>query len=111
MFKIEKMNNKITLTRGDHADLKVLLSDELGDTYEMKKGDYLTFTMKKNIYDKTISLKKTTFDTPVINFVKADTNELSFGEYIYDIQLTTADEEVFTVIPPSIFVVGEEITE
>ena len=111
MFNIEKITNKITLTRGDSAELEVVLSDELGATYEMQETDCLTFTMKKILDATAIELKKTVLGTNIFNFVPADTKKLSFGKYYYDIQLKTASDEVYTVIPSSEFVVGEEISE
>ncbi len=111
MFDIEKITNKITLTRGDSAELEVVLSDELSATYEMQESDCLIFTMKKSFDDTVIALKKKVIGTNIFNFVPADTKKLSFGKYYYDIQLETASGEVYTVIPSSEFVVGEEISE
>ena len=39
-----------------------------------------------------------------------DTKELSFGKYLYDIQLTTADGDIYTVIPPTTFEILKEVT-
>ena len=111
MFVVEKNSKKITLTRGDNAELFVSLSDETGAPYELQTGDILTFSMKRKIADDELVLEKEITSGNVFVFVPSDTANLSFGKYLYDIQLNTAGGEVYTVIPPSNFVVGEEITE
>ena len=39
-----------------------------------------------------------------------DTAELKFKTYVYDIQLTRANGQVQTIVKPSQFVVGSEVT-
>ncbi len=111
MFLIEKTTNNITLTRGDTAEIEVSLVDDDGTVYEMQPGDFLTFSMKKDLNDKTYALKKYTDGTNIFKFVPSDTASLSFGKYKYDVQLTTSEGAVYTVIPPSVFTVGEEVSE
>lgn len=110
MFVVEKFTKKITLTRGDNAELAVSLSDEAGNLYELQPGDTLTFSMKKDITDDELALEKEITSGNVFVFVPSDTANLPFGKYLYDIQLNTVGGEVYTVVPPSNFVVGEEIT-
>ncbi|KXB93796.1 hypothetical protein HMPREF3033_00223, partial [Veillonellaceae bacterium DNF00751] len=40
-----------------------------------------------------------------------DTKALEYWQYVYDVQLIKADGFVTTVIPPSVFEVGEEVTD
>lgn len=110
MFVVEKFTKKITLTRGDNAELAISLFDEFGNAYELQPGDSLTFSMKKEVTDESLALEKEITSGNVFNFVPSDTANLPFGKYLYDIQLNTAGGEVYTVIPPSNFIVGEEIT-
>ena len=39
-----------------------------------------------------------------------DTKFLSFGKYLYDVELTTASGDVYTVIVPTTFEVLKEVT-
>lgn len=48
------------------------------------------------------------YDSPMFNF--AETERLAYGTYVYDIQLTTEDGTVDTVVPPHPFVLKEEVT-
>lgn len=111
MFVVDKYTKNILLTRGDSAELVVSLADSLGIPYEMGSDDTLVFSMVNEIGDKDVLLRKEIKDSNVFKFIPDDTNKLPFGKYFYDIQLTTADGEVYTVVPPSSFVVGEEVTE
>ena len=45
-----------------------------------------------------------------LNFPPADTHELDFGKYVYDVELTTGTD-VYTVIEPSCFEVMKEVTD
>ena len=46
----------------------------------------------------------------IVNLESADTANLKFKTYVYDIQWTKADNSVTTLIPASKFVVTEEVT-
>ena len=109
MFVIEKYTNKITLTRGDSAEIAVSLTDNLDIPYEMQEGDTLTLSVKRQIGDEEYLLQKT-IDTDTFKLEPDDTNSLLFGRYIYDIELTTNSGKVHTVIPLSTFVIAEEVT-
>lgn len=56
MFKI--IGAKIFLTRGDTAfiDIKILRMD--GTEYQLKAGDQVLFTVKKNARDETVLFQK-----------------------------------------------------
>jgi hypothetical protein len=107
MFKI--IGAKIFLTRGDTAfiDIKILRMD--GTEYQLKAGDQVLFTVKKNARDETVLFQKTPVDG-IIKISPADTDHLRFGDYVYDCQLRTYDGIVQTFIPPSLFRVTEEVT-
>lgn len=106
MFRIE--NDKIYLTRGDSAGFSVKLYDG-EEEYELQPGDQLTFTVRKTVYSPEIVIQKTLTDIEVPIF-PSDTNNLSFGDYVYDVQLNFANGDINTVIPPSLFQVMEEVT-
>ena len=109
MFVVEKFTKNIVLTRGDSAELVVSLTDNLGVPYEMASDDKLTFSMAKEV-EGEIVLQKQAVGTNRFVFEPIDTSNLPFGKYIYDIELTTANGDVYTVIAPNNFVVGQEVT-
>lgn len=94
MFEVK--NGVIKITKGDSAALGVSLKTTSGEPYEMQEGDTLTLTVRKN--PKTSPLMSITSDTDVITFTPEDTNKLVVGNCCFDIELTTADDNVFTVV-------------
>ena len=97
----------ITMTRGDSESIRVTCSEPFAG------GDAVTFTMREAV-DSPIVLQKTVtaFDdgAALIVFEPEDTSPLAFGEYVYDIQATRADGTVTTMVDPSRFTLGEEVT-
>ncbi len=101
----------IKLTRGDTARLTVDISNDLsGDSYEIAPEDTLTLSVKKSIRDEETCLQKTVTGSNTIYIQPNDTKHLAFGKYKYDVQLTTAGGDVFTVIEPSDFEIMQEVT-
>ena len=107
MFTIGEKTNKIYLTKGDDAQLVVSLYDKDGNEREIWSDDVITLTVKKR--GKTAAITKTA-ENGIINFVPSDTKSLTTGLYYYDLQLTTFGGKVYTLIPSTIFEIGEEIT-
>lgn len=103
-------NGEIELTRGDSAYLKVNVTKDDGEAYEFQNGDSLTLSLKKSTKDEEALMTKTAIASDTFHIKPKDTSGLSFGKYKYDVQLTTADGDVFTVIPPSTFKIAEEVT-
>ena len=102
MFEIG-LKNKITLTRGDTACIKVAFDD-----YEPADGDVIELSVKRNIADETPVLHKLAKDG-VFTFSPADTINL-IGMFVYDIQLTTSVGAVYTPIQ-STFLIKRGVTE
>lgn len=101
----------IKLTRGDTARLTVpIINLANNGEYTMESGDILYFTVKKNAKDSDFLFQKSVTGSNSIHIRPEDTAALSFGKYKYDVQLTTATGDVYTVIEPSTFEVMEEIT-
>lgn len=98
----------IMLTRGDTATIIVGLTTEDGSAYTMQEGDALTFAAKKLVCCADTIITKASEDG-VFEFAPEDTEGLEFGDYKYDIQLTTSDGDVYTVIPVSTLRIMEEI--
>ena len=109
MFKINQKTNKISLTKGDNASIKVKVYDSNGVEREVFEDDVITLTVKKTA-DSTAILTKTA-DKGVINLVPADTKSLASGTYVYDIQLTTFGGNIYTIVPISYFEIGQEVTQ
>lgn len=110
MFEI-KRGNKINITRGDTAYINVNIQNvSNGDQYEIGSGDKVTMSVKKTTEDSSYAFQKFIIGSGDINIVPADTSDLEFGEYVYDIQIETTAGEVFTVVPPAVFNVMKEVT-
>lgn len=103
-------NNNITLTRGDSASISVTLKNPDGTNYNLQSGDILLFTVKYNCITDNIIFQKDISSNATINILPSDTNELSYGTYYYDVQLTKANGAVNTVIPPRDFIIDKEVT-
>lgn len=105
MFRIDD-SNVITLTRGDTCAFDVEIKTDKGETYIPQEGDVITFTVKKDTKTADIIIQKTG-STIVLN--PTDTRSLKYGSYLYDVTLTTISEAVYTIIPPTEFVLAEEV--
>lgn len=100
----------IHLTRGDTARLSVNFVNEVtGQPYEVQLEDVLHFTVKKSTKDETPALQKAIQGTSTFHIAPEDTAGLSFGRYRYDVQLTTASGDVFTLGPYTLQLL-EEVT-
>ena len=109
MFKINNKTNKITLTKGDNAELTVKIIDSNGIQRGIYDDDVITLTVRKTADSEEVALSKTAIDGK-ITFTPQDTNSLSVGLYSYDIQLTTFGGKIYTVVPLSVFEISQEVT-
>lgn len=112
MLKV--VNNKVTMTRGDTCSFycRINHSDEDKTPYELQDGDVLVFTLRETAKTDSptgYTLQKT-FSDYQITLTPSDTESLSYGNYVYDVQLTLADGTVNTIIPINMFVLCEEVT-
>lgn len=119
--KINETTGAITLTRGDSLYASITIYDDSGDVYEPEEHDSVRFAVKSSklnssgteFVDEEPLIEKTmTYDsedgTWLLHLVPSDTAELGFGNYVYDIQLSTnwdstatpaANTDDFTVVP------------
>jgi len=106
--------NNMSMTRGDSESFTVSYTVASGVNIPLVAGDTIYFTVKENIHTKVIILQKiiTEFDsgTAIIKIDHVDTQDVIYGNYFYDIQLTKADGTVTTIIPPSKFSITGEVT-
>lgn len=107
MFTVQ--NNNISLIRGDSGAFTISIADTNGIPVALTDGDVLTFTVRRTPRSPTIVLQKTiTGGTLYIN--PTDTQDLTFGSYVYDVELCRADGYTDTIIPPHEFLILEEVT-
>lgn len=101
----------IRLTRGDTARLNVsIINDVNGETHEIASTDILQLTVRKKVKDLDYCFQKTTIGSNLFHIEPEDTAALDFGNYVYDVQLTLENGDVYTVIEPTRFEVMTEVT-
>ena len=107
---IEINGNYIRMTRGDTLRVEITMFDSEGHTYTPNESDVIRFAMKKNYRDATpLILKVIPNDTLILELEPSDTKPLSFGTYVYDIEITYADGAVDTFIANANLVLAEEV--
>lgn len=106
MFEV-KENNVIKLTRGDYACFDIDIMDYDGEPYIPTEDEIVTFTVKKSTSTDKFLIQK--FGT-TIQIEGADTENLSYGRYYYDVQLTHEDGRRDTFITPTEFFITDEVT-
>lgn len=113
MYEVGK-NNAITMVKGDTVILDLNIFDQENTPYEPKEGDRIRFALKKRYDDsEPLLVKVIPTDTMQLVIEPEDTKNLLCGEYHgrykYDIELTTADGFVDTIIPRADFTIIEEV--
>lgn len=109
MFYIDKRTNKITLTRGDSAEIAVSVVDANGEDRGIFADDVLTLTVRQKASSPVASITKTAIDG-VFVLEPADTANLPSGTYVYDVELKSFTGKTYTIIPKSSFALEEDIT-
>lgn len=100
----------ISLTRGDTCNIRVSITDAQDCPYVPSEGDSVRFAMKARYEDpKPLLVIDIPTDTMVLAIRPEDTKDLTFGAYVYDIQLTKATGEVDTFITKSKIKILEEV--
>lgn len=101
----------IRITRGDTARIKVDVNDITnGVAYELQQNDVLVLTVKKAVTDSVYVIQKIEKGGSAFHIEPSDTEKLKFGNYKYDVQLTTEMGDVYTIVEPSTFEVMKEVT-
>jgi hypothetical protein len=108
MLHIE--GNTIKLTRGDTAYLTVPIKSATGEEYALQNGDTLVMSVKKTVNDAKYALQKLAVNGNTIHIEPADTAQLEFGKYKYDLQLNKANGDVYTLIEVDTFEILQEVT-
>ena len=107
MVQIDSDNN-IELTRGDTLKVKVNISIN-NEPYTPQENDEIRFAMKRNYTDKNpLILKGIPSGSMILHLEPQDTKHLVFGrEYVYDVQITFANGDVYTFIKGRIKITPE----
>ena len=109
MLKIS--GKTITLTRGDSANISLTLTYNNGDFYEPVDGDQIRFAVKKDFNDLVPPLLVINIptNTLLLHISPEQSKQLAYGQYKYDIQLTTGSGEVDTFIDKATLIITEEV--
>ena len=107
----------ISMIRGDSESITVACYEKSGGGERafmpLEDGDTVYFTVRPDA-ESPVVLQKMIEDFPegkaVIALDPEDTADLDFGDYVYDVQLTRANDTVTTLIEPSRFRLEEEVT-
>ena len=105
MFIIE--DDVLYLTRGDTAYLNVALQDADGEALDGTAA--ITFSCKKNVKDENYAFQCFCNYPEQIKIEPEQTKELEYGKYLYDIQVTMDNGDIFTIVSGPIYI-KEEIT-
>lgn len=104
----------IFMIRGDTEAVGVTLKDLEGNKIPLAAGDkvYLTVKRSSSTIDKVLQKVATEFTNgeALLTIFPNDTKLVEVGKYYYDIQLTKENGDIKTIIPKSLFEIGEEIT-
>ena len=95
-------NTTIYLTRGDTFKALITISNPDGTIYTPQEGDEIRFAMKQDVEDEEcLIIRDIPLETMMLILYPADTKQLEYGTYVYDIQLTKANGDVDTFITAS----------
>lgn len=110
MLTVDEKNG-ITLTRGDSAELEVVIKDANGDTYDYS-NDTVKFGVKRTAFESACVLEKTVEDGKIV-LTPEDTKTMEYGDYLYDIQVAVTGEDesvsIYTPIAAARFSLGYEV--
>lgn len=103
-------DNTIRITRGDSLTVNISLTDDDGFPYVPVEGDVVNFTVKKSAKaTETLIEKQIDINTLELDLVEADTENLAFGEYRYEIEVVVVGGDHYTVIKNAPFIITEEL--
>ena len=105
-------DNTIHLTRGDTARFSLgrIVNTVTKTNYTPTAEDTVTMTIKKTTLDEAPCVQIIVPGGEVLHIKPEDTKAMAFGKYVYDIQITMADGDVYTIVPPATFDLLKEVT-
>ena len=108
MLNLDKDTYKITIIRKDTGDLTITV-----ENYLLDEGDEVVFTVNTgcDLEHSLIQKRITEFQNNcALVHLSVEDTDLEPGEYLYDIQVNTADGRVDTVLGPAKFKIMGGIT-
>jgi hypothetical protein len=112
MLVVDDKKN-IKLSRGDYAEISFNFKNADGTEYVLEEGENVEFTVKtsassqEELISKNLSSGGGSFVVLVLE--KEDTEQMTFGNYYYDIRLIKADGKINTPMLKANFEVLEVI--
>lgn len=99
---VSVVNNTITLVRGDTVEIPVTIRTRDGEKYIPSEGDVVRFALKDGYGDDVPVLihKVLPNDSLILRLESCETKEIMARKkpYVYDVELTTANGYVDTVV-------------
>ena len=99
---VSVVNNTITLVRGDTVEIPVTIRTRDGEKYIPSEGDVVRFALKDGYGDDVPVLihKVLPSDSLILRLESCETKEIMAKKkpYVYDVELTTANGYVDTVV-------------
>lgn len=122
MLNVDEKTFLIEMTRGDTANIMFSAVDDEDNPYTPSVGDVLKFAVAKKvgvtpIFQITNVMESSATDFWTIQIEPDHTEDMKFGDYVYDVQLQTVGGETDTIIgktddiSPTFRVWGEVATE
>jgi len=101
----------IRMTRGDTLRAIINAETPSGSLYIPEAGDTVRFAMKKDWDSDTVILTKSVpIDTMMLVLEPEDTEDLDYGRYVFDVQLTYDNGDVDTFIPRGVLIITQEVS-
>ena len=107
MFRINP-DNSIKLTRGDTARINVAVTNADGTEHALS-GDTVRLTVKTSVNSPDVLFQKVAANGTIL-ISHGDTSSLDYGNYVYDVEITTSGGDVCTIVTPSRFTIEPEVT-
>ena len=105
------VNNTITLVRGDTVEIPVTIRTRDGEKYIPSEGDVVRFALKDGYGDNVPVLihKVIPNDSLILRLESCETKEIMAKKkpYVYDVELTTANGYVDTVVRGIVYILEE----
>lgn len=108
-YKINNKTKKISLIRGDtlRAQVEILKDNQV---YTPQVGETVRFAVKQTFNSLRVLInKQIPIDTLILKLDPSDTKRMSFGKYVYDIEITFSNGDVDTFITGEFEVLPEVI--
>ena len=99
----------IKLTRGDTGYFHFPVRVD-GEIAELGDEDTIRFTVKRSTYHQEFLVQKTVVGSVDVTIEPVDTEWIPYGDYVYDVELTTEKGEKFTYVGPAPFKLLGEVT-